>query len=86
MISYMKQVSICNSVCETIKRTFTTSTDLPLRMKTGNIPSTDSILRAISLSPHIEDEQTLRQAIIEHTLNALRLTEDQKAGIRSAVT
>jgi hypothetical protein len=85
MISYMKQVSLCDSVRETIKRAFTQTADLSLRMKTGNIPSTDSILRAISISPRIEDEQTLKQAIVEHTLNALRLTEDQKADIRSAL-
>jgi hypothetical protein len=85
MISYMKQVSLCDSIRETIKRTFAQSADLSLRMKTGSIPSTDSILRAISISPHIEDEQTLKQAIVEHTLNALRLTEDQKGDIRSAL-
>ena len=85
MINYMKQVSVCDSVREIIKRAFTQSTDTSLRMKTGNIPSTDSILRAISLSPHIDDEQTLRQAIVEHTLKTLRLTEDQKADIRSAL-
>jgi len=85
MISYMKQVSVCDSVREIIKRAFTQSTDPSLKMKTGNIPSTDSILRAISLSPHIEDEHTLTEAIVEHTLKTLRLTDDQKAGIRSAL-
>ena len=85
MISYMRQVSICDSVREIIKRAFTQSGDLSLKMKTGNIPSTDSLLRAISLSPHINDEQTLKEAIIEHTLSALRLSEDQKTGVKSAI-
>jgi hypothetical protein len=85
MISYMRQVSICDSVREIIKRAFTQSGDLSLRMKTGNIPSTDSLLRAISLSPHINDEQTLKEAIIEHTLGTLRLTDDQKTSVRSAI-
>ena len=85
MISYTKQVSVCNSVLEIIKQTFNRSPDPAVRIKTGNVPSTDSILRAISLSPHIEDEQTLRQAIVEHILNALRLTEEQRVDIRSSV-
>ena len=82
MLSYTKQAALCNSVRETIKEAFSQD-DLATRLKIGNIPSIDSILRTTSLFPHIDDERTLKPMIIDHILKSLRLPEDQEADLRS---
>jgi hypothetical protein len=84
MLSYIKQAALCNFVRETIKGAFSQD-DLATRLKIGNIPSVDTILRTTSLFPHIDDEQTLKPMIIDHILKSLRLSEDQEADIRSRI-
>ena len=85
MVSYVRQVAVCEPVRKAIARVMNESQDPALKMKTYTIPSTDSVLRAISLSPHIDDEHTLKSAITDHILSVLRLTEDQKATVRSVI-
>jgi hypothetical protein len=84
MLSYIRQAALCNSVRETIKRAFSQD-DLATRLNIGNIPSVDSILRATSLFPHVEDEHTLKHMIIDHVLKSLRLSEEQEKDLRSRV-
>ena len=78
MIDYVRQVAICESVRETIKRALAQSDDISARMKVNNIPATDSILREVSLHPNISAEETLLDFITEHILNSLRLTAAQR--------
>jgi hypothetical protein len=75
MISYARQTAVCNAVRETVKQAFEQIGYRTLGSKTGDIPTTDSVLRAISLSPNIDTEQTLKQVITEYIIAALRLTE-----------
>jgi hypothetical protein len=84
MLSYIRQAALCNSVRETIREAFSRD-DLATRLKIGNIPSIDSILRTTSLFPHIEDEHTLKPMIIDHILRSLCLPEDQEADLRSLI-
>jgi hypothetical protein len=78
LISYVRQVAICESVREMIKRSLFQSTDMGVRQKVNDIPTCDSILRAVSLSPKINTEETLLDFITEHVLANLRLTAIQR--------
>jgi hypothetical protein len=78
MITYVRQVAICESVRERIKQALAQSGDVDVTLKVYGIPTTDSILRAVSLSPTINTEETLRAFIIEHILGSLRLTAIQR--------
>jgi hypothetical protein len=78
MIDYVRQVAICESVRETIKRALAQSTDMGMRQKINDIPATDGILRVVSLHPNINTEETLLDFITEHILSSLRLTAAQR--------
>jgi hypothetical protein len=78
MISYVRQVSICESVREKIKKTLHQSDDMNLKLKVNDIPTCDSILRLVSVSPTVNSEETLNDFITEHILDALRLTVTQR--------
>ena len=78
MIDYVRQVAICESVRETIKRSLSQSTDMGMRQKLNDIPTCDSILRVVSLHPNVNTEETLLDFITEHILSSLRLTAFQK--------
>ena len=78
MFSYVKQVAICESVRETIKRAFAQSDDVNVRLKANNITTTESVLRAVSLLPSLDTEDKLKDFIIEHILSSLRLTPIQR--------
>jgi hypothetical protein len=78
MIDYVRQVFICESVRETIKRALAQSNDISVRLKVNNITATDGILRTVSLHPNINTEETLLDFITEHILSSLRLTTAQR--------
>ena len=78
MFSYVRQVAICESVRETIKRAFAQSDDVNVRLKANNITTTESVLRAVSLLPSLDTEEKLKDFIIEHVLNDLHLTKIQR--------
>jgi hypothetical protein len=78
MFSYLRQVAICESVRQTIKRALAQSDDVEIRQKADDISSTDNILRAARLSPHTETAEALRDFIIEHVLRILNLTGSQQ--------
>ena len=78
MFSYVKQVAICESVRETIKRAFAQSDDVNVRLKANNITTTESVLRAVSLLPSLDTEEKLKDFISEHILSSLRLTPIQR--------
>ena len=78
MISYMRQVAVCNSVRELMKQSFVQSNAMGIRAKILDIPATESILRAVSLLPNIDTEEQLKDFIIDYILSNLRLTEIQK--------
>ena len=78
MLSYATQIVICDSIRETIRQTLIKSNQLSTKLKAGSVPSTDNILRAVSLSPNVNTEEELKELIIERILTALRLTESQK--------
>jgi hypothetical protein len=78
VFSYVKQVAICETVRETIKRAFAQSDDLNVRLKANNITTTESVLRAVSLLPSLDSEEKLKDFMIEHILSSLRLTAIQR--------
>jgi hypothetical protein len=78
VFSYVRQVAICESVRETIKRAFAQSDDVNVRLKANNITTTESVLRAVSLLPSLDTEEKLKDFIIEHILSSLRLTAIQR--------
>jgi len=78
MIDYVRQVAICESVRETIKRALAQHDDVNVKLKSNNIPATDSILRMVSLSPNINTEETLREFMTNHIIDSLRLTATQR--------
>ena len=78
MISYLRQVAICGPVLEMINRAVSRSDDKDIRTKVIHIPTTESILRAVSVLPNIATEEQLKAFIIEHTLSNLHLTDIQR--------
>ena len=78
MIDYVRQVAICESVREMIKQALIQHDDVNVKLKSNNIPATDSILRMVSLSPNINTEETLREFITNHIIDSLRLTATQR--------
>ncbi len=82
MINYLRQVALCKSVQEEIKRALTQNVDIGGRLKLNTIPSTESILRAASLRPDIDTEEGFKELVTEHVLESLRLTPIQKEDFR----
>ena len=78
MISYVRQVAICESVRETIKRGLLQGNDMGVRQKVNDIPTTESILRMVSLYPKLDTEETLKEFITNNIINSLRLTATQR--------
>ena len=78
MISYVRQVAICELVRETIKRALLPDNDMSMRQKVNDIPTTESILRVVSLYPKLDTEETLKEFITNHIINSLRLTATQR--------
>ena len=78
MFSYFVQVATCDSVRETIKRALVRSDDVEVRGKANFIADTDSILRAVSLSPGVDTEERLKDLIMKAILASLHLTTVQR--------
>jgi hypothetical protein len=78
MISYVRQVAICESVREMIKRALLLGNDMGVRQKVNDTPTTESILRVVSLYPTLDTEETLKEFITNHIINSLRLTATQR--------
>jgi hypothetical protein len=78
MISYVRQVAMCAPVREMIKRAVAQSEDPGIRAKVSQIPTTESVLRAVSVLPNIDTEEKLKDFTIEHVLSSLCLTEMQR--------
>jgi len=78
MLSYLRQVAICESVRGIIKKAFAQSDDVNVRLKANNITTTESVLRAVSLLPSLDTEEKMKDFIIEHILSSLRLTAIQR--------
>jgi hypothetical protein len=81
VLSYLRQVAICESVRETIKRALARNDDVVVRLAANNIDTTESVLRAVSLLPGLDTEEKLKDFIIEQMLRSLRLTADQRKGL-----
>jgi len=77
MISYLKQVPICNDVRKAVERSLSGSGDVSFRGKISKIPSVESVLRAVSLNPNLNTEEELRIFITQHIFNELRLTKEE---------
>jgi hypothetical protein len=78
MIDYVRQVAICESVRETVKRALAQIDDVGVRLKANNILATDGILRAVSLQPKLNTEESLLDFITDHIVNSLRLTAAER--------
>jgi hypothetical protein len=78
MLSYIKQVEICGPVLDMIRRAITQSDDAGTRAAIVHMPTKESVLRAVSILQSIDTEEKLKDFIIEHVLNDLRLTEIQR--------
>jgi len=78
MISYVRQIAVCEPVLEMIKRAVAQSDDAGIRAKIIHIPTKESVLRAVSVNPEIDTEEKLRDFTIEHVLVSLQLTEIEK--------
>jgi hypothetical protein len=78
MISYLKQVPICNDVRKAIERSLSGRGDASFRGKISKIPTVESVLRAVSLNPNLNTEEDLRAFITQHIYNELRLTKDEQ--------
>jgi hypothetical protein len=78
MLSYLRQISICESVLEMIRQTLARSDEADVKRQANYLPSYDSVLRAASLSPSTDTEERLQTFIIDHVLKNLRLTVTQK--------
>ena len=78
MISYVRQIAVCEPVLEMIKRAVTQSDDAGIRASIVHIPTKESVLRAASVLPDIDTEEKLRSFTIEHVLSSLRLSEIQR--------
>jgi hypothetical protein len=85
MLSYSTQIVICDSIRETIRQTLSKSSQLSTKLKASSVPTTDSILRAVSLLPNMNTEDQLKAFIIKRVLTDLRLTESQKEQLNLTV-
>ena len=77
MLSYPRQIALCEKVRETIKQALLKSSQLSTKLKASSIPTTDSILRAVSISKNVDTEEQLKGFVLKYILADLRLTEDQ---------
>ncbi len=78
MISYVRQVPICRSVLKAIEESLAQSGDASFRAKISDIPTIESVLRAVSLYQNLNTDEELRAFMIKHILSDLRLTKDQQ--------
>lgn len=82
MISYVKQVPICNDVRKAVERSLAETGNATFRAMIHKIPPVESVLRAVSLYPKLNIEEELRVFMIQHIFDELRLTKDQQEQLR----
>jgi Tfp pilus assembly PilM family ATPase len=85
MLSYSTQIVICDSIRETIRQALNKSSQLSTKLKASSVPTTDSILRSVSLLSNMNTEDQLKAFIIKRVLTDLRLTESQKEQLNLTV-
>lgn len=78
MLSYVKQLALCESIREKIKGSLARSNDFVTRLRGNDLPTNESILRAVSLLPAIDTEEALKDFVIDQLVGSLRLTADQR--------
>jgi hypothetical protein len=78
MISYVRQIAVCEPVLEMIKRAIAQSNDAGIRAKIIHFPTKESVLRTVSVHPEIDTEEKLRDFTIEYVLSSLQLNETEK--------
>lgn len=78
MLSYVKQLALCESIRENIKGSLARSNDFATRLRANDLPTNESILRAVSLLPAIDTEEALKSFVIDQLVGSLRLTADQR--------
>jgi len=81
MLSYPRQIALCEQVRETIKQALLKSSQLSTKLKTSSIPTTDSILRAVSISNTWIPKNSWKSFVLKYILADLRLTESEEETI-----
>ena len=81
MISYSRQIQICESVMKSIRQTLSRSDDIDIWKKANDIPTNERILRAVSLHPTVDTEEKLKDFIVKHIMGSLHLTMVQKENL-----
>jgi hypothetical protein len=82
MISYLRQVAICESVRKKIIQALAQSDDVTIRLKANHLATNESTLRAVTLFPTLDTEEKLEKFIMEHTLSSLNLTVAQSEQLK----
>jgi hypothetical protein len=78
MVSYVRQMLVCDSILKTMRQELARSSDSSIRQKANKLPTTDAVLRTVSLVSGIETEERLKDYITEYVLGVINLTEVQK--------
>jgi hypothetical protein len=78
----MDQLAACKPIREMIIQVLARNDDTSIRKKAKDVPTVESILRAVSLRPGLNTGEELKGFIIEHVLSSLGLTEIQRENIQ----
>jgi hypothetical protein len=78
MVSYVRQMLVCDAILKTMRQELARSGDSGIRQKANRLPTTDAVLRTVSLVSGVETEERLKDFITEYVLGVLNLTETQK--------
>lgn len=78
MISYLRQIVICESVRKKIIQALNQSDDVRIKLKANHLPTNESTLRAVTLLPTLDTEEQLEKFIMQHMLESLHLTAIQE--------
>jgi hypothetical protein len=78
MVSYVRQMLVCDSILKTMRQELARSSDSGIRQKADKLPTTDAVLRTVSLVSGLETEERLKDYITEYVLGVLNLTDVQK--------
>jgi len=78
MVSYVRQMLICDSILKKVKQALVRSGDLNMRERANRIPDTDAVLRVVSLIQEAWTEEGLKDFIMGYVLGELRLTPIQR--------
>ena len=78
MVSYVRQMLICDSILKKVRQALGRSSDLRVRERANKIPAADAVLRVVSLIPEMRTEEGLKDFITEYVLGELNLTGVQR--------